>query len=1035
MLVFQKARSGMGHSPYLGQAPAPAGPGPARTLAERNQSSASSYSVSFKVRDSGKAYPGMLAYRPDDPSLYALSARVAPSDMMMLYVVEGPGTGTWKVLSINDFRNNYRVVDEDEGIAIRNLAPATRPVGDLTSLDPAYPLILLSNAAITVADSFPTASDIDPAKLSDYYQTGLSGAAFAILLVNESLDVMGSAYDALRIGKNALNLARSVALEMATYLAKILAELQKGAGNLSEAVQNAGKLADAFMAKVPYWSLLLERASLWVQSTDLNKMTRYVSDMHAFDGMLHLALNAINQKSDELIKGGMTSGELVEAKAYIEKVLKGSVDADLDAQQRVQSYLDRNKMSKKDLERLVLLTDKFFDDNAQDIATLLHGPSSTASPGVSGLLGALFMGAFGQGPKPVLTEQLDIARAGRASVRAGYQSGGVDLSKGRPYIENTLTQLKNLATRSGYDVRAGVRTLGGKIVEQKPEDVITSLQAQRDLLESKKGRASVAELNAIKSQISDIEKALKIAETNSALLDPRAIERFNAAISKLVMLKNRAGANPTPEMLAKLAEGYVSVVLGPEGRELAVDLRDPKNRSEFLSFARDFGDALNLPENGLNTIIYGMVRRSLPGVEFGKGPVTESTAQAIVESLYNEAKTNISALEAKIASIYDPKMPAYISTANEADLMKALKTGTGPFAGSSPVQLAEVRDVVDNYLKTKHLMNALEARAMWPNGVIEEVGKMLNKEFSTVITSDGWKNEAKKLAEDVQSTRSVLRKVMKEYNDLINAGQLPNQELINSMTDAQKKYGDAFDTLKEKVAERKEYAGVYRLLRALEYYNGEVMERSQRARQAATIAKANPDPAATTAANGLVEASNVEVTNAAIVGDNVIRIMTGEQPVEPAKESAEKAAEATKEAEKADTTNALVSSANNDMSLTPIPEGSARPTFEELAPDRPENIVPKSKGTKLWKALLGLGALSVILGAISGAWFALGGSKRKDPKSHDPVVPPPSDADDLLKIGGVVGAIALLIYFLKKKKGDEAEPKPEKKKPVVARRR
>lgn len=1023
----------MGRPPYLGQAPAPAGPGPARSLSERNQSPASSYSVSFKVRDSGKAYPGMLAYRSDDPSLYAISARVAPSDKMMLYVVEGPGTGTWKTVSIDEFRSNYRVVDEDEGIAIRNLAPATRPVGDLSSLDPAYPLMLLSNVAITVADSFPTASDIDPAKLSEYYQTGLSGTAFAILLVNEALDVTGSAYDALRIGKNALNLTRSVALEMAGHLTKIFAELQKGADNLPEAVQNATKLADTFMAKVPYWSLLLERASLWVQSTDLNKMTRYVSDMHAFDGMLHLALNAINQKSDELIKDGMTPAELVEAKAYIERVLKGSVEADLDAQQRVQSYLDRNKMTKKDLERLVLLTDKFFDDNAQDIANVLRGPSGSSS-GVSGL-GELFMGTFGQVPKPVLADQLDIARAGRASVRAGYQSGGVDLSKGRPYIENTLAQLRNLATRMGYDIRAAVRTLGGRVVEQKPEDIITSLQAQKDLLESKKGRASVAELNAIKSQIADIEKALKIAETNSALLDPKAIERFNTAISKLVKLRDKVGTNPSAEMLAKLAEGYVSVVLGPEGRELAIDLRDPKNRTEFLSFARDLGDALNLPENGLNTIVYGMVRRSLPGVEFSKGPVTESAAQAIVEALYNEAKSNIGALEAKIASIYDPKMPSYISTANEADLLKTLKDRTGPFASSTPMQLAEVREVVDNYLKTRRLMNALEARAMWPNGVIDEVGNMLNKEFSTVITSDGWKNEAKKLAVDVQMTRSALRKALKDYKDVTDAGQSPGQTIVNELTNAQVKYDQAFKALKEKVAERKEYAGVYRLLRALEYYNLEVLERAQRAREAVQKAKANPDPATTAAANDLVAASNAEVAAAPIVGDNIVKFMDGTQiAVGPVKESVEKAAEVTKEAEKADTTNALVSSAASDVSLTPIPEGSARPTLEELAPDRPQDLVPKTKGTKL-RNVLGLGALAVILGAIGGAWLAIGGSSKKDPKSHDPVAPPPSDTDDLLKIGGIVGAIALLAYFLKKRNEPVSKPEPEKKKPAVVRRR
>jgi hypothetical protein len=68
--------------------------------------------------------------------------------------------------------------------------------------------------------------------------------------------------------------------------------------------------------------------------------------------------------------------------------------------------------------------------------------------------------------------------------------------------------------------------------------------------------------------------------------------------------------------------------------------------------------------------------------------------------------------------------------------------------------------------------------------------------------------------------------------------------------------------------------------------------------------------------------------------------------------------------------------------------------------------------TALKKTLYGLGA-AVAIAALLGLGAALSGRATPDPKSTDPIVPPPaSNVETALKIGGVVAGGALLLYLL-----------------------
>lgn len=1075
MLYIQRANRGMGYFPYLGQAPAPAGPGPARQLAEQHSLLASSYTLSTRVRDSGKAYPGMVAYQPEDPSLYSISARVPGDGKMMLYVIEGPGVGTWKTISEDDFQKNYMVVGEDEGIALRNLAPANTPVGDTRIVSIVYPITLLSSAVVAVGEAFPIT--FDPAKANDAYKSGLEGALLGILLVTESIDSAGAAYDSLQIGMGALGLIRGVAIEMLKILNQIFGSLSKYPAGGPDVVSKASDLANQFMARGPYWGLLLDRAFLLTQSTNLNEMTRMVEDAKSFDGALQAVLAAIDQKHDELLKQGLTESDLAEAKEYAANALAKSQASETSVKSRIQTYLGRNNnIATGDLSRSALLMDKFLDDNAEDIQDYLKKGSQQS---LGSFLGNFLRGlSAGEAPGRVLPDQLNAVDLARAGLRTGLskmpvEPGGGNIMELRPSILPALGKFLDYSVKVMSDVKKQMADLQSmNLTEKNIPEVVKELQIRVDDLESKLKEAEEGEIPGLTSEYDSARNALRVAQMDSTLLDPKMIRDFMRLNEYLVKAHMNITGRPAPEKLPAILELHAHAFFGPKGRLLITDLSNAQDQWAFARFLYDYERGFNVPANVMNLLAFNAVDRSLPGVESAGGRLSTGEAQKIMAGVAKNVGSIVDGAAGRINEVF-PEHDASTIVSNygsypgsEEQLIAMVEKGEGIFAGLNPDQ----KEALLDYGYALRLENGLSGKAKWPDGIGAELKAIRGKyEFLNIADLLDTKkainsaiNKRKSVTANADALRQNLLQTLPEsrvqtIDRSIRAGKQPD---MSGLAPAQQKMVSDYMTartdamyqleLARKLARdvwRSKYRGLLgktnidRIMSLIEGEDADITRRDATAK--ATLADPNATPAAQAAADNLVQANDAANAANMDVANNIISYAAAPPDAAPetvpSQEETQNAVQIVAEASSAaeDAENAYSGETGSpgnqpypaDATLPPTPAENPGP---EVASS--QGTIAAAAGSKFKKTLAGLAALLAIGSIIGvGSYFlAKPGGKGVDPKPKDPI-PPSTEFEDFLKIAALVGGIALLIYLLKRSKSQKEEGKPKKKKKTIQR--
>jgi hypothetical protein len=1021
----------MGAFPHFGQAsPAPAGPGPARKLAEHHSSPASGYGYSWKVRDPGKTYPGRLVFHPADAALYTVSARKGSAGKISLYGVEGADVGKWKDVGLDAFNSGYRVVDEDEGIAIRNLVPANVPVGDIRTVNILYPTTLLSSAVISIGESFPTSSTIDPVKAAEQQQKMLEGTLFAALLATEAIDVAGAAYDALRIGKNALNLIRDTALQMLVFLDAILKLVSKPAS--LEAVQNATALADRFMAQAPLWGLYLDRAYLWTQSSDLAEMTRIVRDARQVDGVMFAVLNAIDKKRDYLVKQGVSVEAMTEAKAYAESILQNATAKDLNAESRINAYLKRNKISEKSLDRALLAMDKYLDINAKSIKDLFEGKNKE---GGTTSLGDYFIGFLGANVRRVLPKNIELVHAGRVATSVALKTGR-EIPEGlRPHAIDVLGRLLEFSFGPMNSLAATTRAHRETgLKEAEIPKIIAEMNVRRDEaiksleLEKAKTNPDPNEIGKWRAALATIEQSLRVAQMDSALIEPAHVKEYLDLLESNRNISNTFKGATGSETI-KQAFGYiVTGLIGERGKKfIFADLNTPEQRKEFISLVSDIQHVFDITPNMMNMFVYKIVERSLPGLK--ESPRTPEEIKATVETIYGEAQglleTQYGALANSIGAELASGVRAYIKAGEDAaSLIKHLEDPNNP-TRPTPEQVEVIKKFITpigDYMKTRDFIAALEGQLAWPDGVITHMnevlaslkGRMPNDKFRALLGNVRKVEERIKQIEGFGANRNLKDDELTELAD--KRGKLP----------------DLRAELGEQMALRKENAALVMLYRAMNAHNHNIANREKKVEAVKADPTATPEvKAAAVALEAAVAAEKPAAAEAsAALTETELKPTSDPNVLKIVETKIEKEVETGKAAETAETNLdiEIISDTVAARGGTPGgPEGPGTPGAGEYSAgsDRPlpeenpgrervtvERATTTGAPTKLTKTLYGLGA-AVAIAALLGLGAALSGRTTPDPKSTDPIVPPPaSNVETALKIGGVVAGGALLLYLL-----------------------
>jgi hypothetical protein len=984
-------------------------------------------------------------FHPADAALYAVSARKAPAGKISLYGVEGDGAGQWKDVGFDAFNSGYRVVDEDEGIAIRNLVPANVPVGDIRVVNILFPIALLSNAVISVGESFPTPSTIDPNKLAEQRQGMLEGTLSAVVFATEAIDMAGAAYDAIRIGENALTLIRKTALQMLVYLNGILKTISQSAD--LAAVQSAVAIAEAFMAQAPLWGLYLDRAYLWTQSSDLSEMTDTIREARRVDGVMVAILGAVEKQKDFLLKNGISPEQMAEAKAYAETVLRNANAKDLDAQNRVGSYLARVKMSEKGLQRAKFTTGKYLDVNAGKINNLIEGKSSVTNGNAS--LGDYFIGVLGAGRvRRVSPEQLDVSRLMRAVASEGIKSGRVVPDTLAPLAIGVIKRVLEFATGPMNSLAQAAKTAWkAGIKEADISAVVAAIKKVRDdayeELEKEKG-AGIPDQTKIKDlekRFAEAEVPLRIAQMDSTLLEPIHVHRFLAARNAHDAIVKRFDSTYEVETLHKALAEVAGYVFGQKDlKSISVDLETKEQQRALVDLMSDMQTAFGVSENVINTLTHKLVEGSVvftPG-ESARRRSKQEVAE-FLKTVYDTISADREAEFAKLASSLGPDLATSVRSymENERDAESLIKNleASPPDSRMKPEQIEAIKlfaSPIGNFIKTNNFAKALEGELRWPDGILMEINGLITK-LPAIVPSAEVKGILLKLNNAERRLSGLKAKISRRVPNPVATKD--EKEKIDDLNVLIRDLRESYDVA---TGARSDYAAYQTLTRALSRHNEEIDARVNEAARVVADPTAPPDTkaaAAAVVAAAVPEAATVDATRDAL--DKALESPTsdpdlfeiisvkGKAETETGRASEDAAARlAAKQARDAAAASAGGAEPPGGTGDTTYQEGVSRPAPEENpGPARAalERTAVRGIGTGLKKTLVGLGAVAAIA-TLLGLGAALSGRATPDPKSTDPNVPPPaSNVETALKIGGVVAGAALLLYLLFGRK-----PEPEK---------
>lgn len=989
--MYSVRRSGRFHGfPYLGQEPAPpAGPGPARKLAALNAGHVSGRTISMKVRDPGRIYPGRMVFSEADPALYVVSARPAPEGSVFLYVIEGPGLGKWKAVSIPEFMT-YRLVDEDDSVVLRNL-PAVHFPADVSpdELDIAYLTGLLSNAGITIGESFPVPAAADPANAAKYYEDGRNGVLLAMVLANEAIDNAGASYDALLIGKNAYNLVRTVGTEMLRALVKIHDALDRYQSEGYPALEKAAALAHDFMSKVPLWGLYLDRALLWTQITDIVEMTEFREAARAIEGEALHVLSAIEQKPQALLTQGLTPEDLASAKSYATALVQSGLEKDARMEQGVRNYLARTEIAHDDLEVLNNLFTQFLENNADEIRKEVEG---VIEPDNGTPLGFLFLGATAPAkPRRVQKRTLDAISILKNSIGSAVKQLGV--RKGLPPIPEIaktirprLADLRKFATEDVALVSKEYQTLkGAGKRERNIHNVVRALASEAKRI----GEAITKNPKdaALKARHMEVQEALRIAQSDASLANPTVLQHYQMVDDVVQKALAELDAATTAEALEKSVSTVLSTIADPKNRVFLRNLNNPKARYNLVDIATDISWGLGLDQAGLRSLIEGIVDGFLPrGMKPGAkaDPVAR---ERVMTAIRQEVKKRIADLEAisnnKLGIELTNQLKTISSGPERAVAKEKVKGVSEQIPATLPEKVMELSPeaqdrirqnltMTEDLVKLYDLLSALENESLAPRPIstkamaevaaeVKATGKITKKQIQKAKAAVVAKTPAVARRKKKAASAKAEARITEESSaarDLSNAAAEEEKSVVELMAELEKK--------------EKELAG-----------KGDDV-----------VAPADP--------------------NLVIKLDEVVT--------------------ADKKATAAETKNAFVRGlARFGRWLTGAP--STRPkAAENQGRDRAQGakLVNEAKEgmlTRGFRAFRRIGSL-LGLGAISYAVFGGGHTEEddggtKDPKASDPIPPPHSELEEYLKYGVIAAAGAGLLYFMLSKKKDTA---PAKKK-------
>jgi hypothetical protein len=969
-------------------------------------------------------------FRPDSSALFAVSARKGPEGSILLYEVEGPGAGKWteKGVELNTFRNQYHVVDEDEGIAIRNLVPANVPVGDIRLVNVTYPIALLSSAVIAVADSFPTASEVDPVKLVEQQQKMLDGTLLGIILTTEAIDIAGATYDAIRIGKNALNLIRETAIQMLIYLDGIRKLISQSTDLAS--VRKATAFANAFMAQAPLWGLYLNRVYLWTQLSDLTEMTGILRDARQFDGAMAVVLRAIDGKRDFLLNQGISPEAMSEAKAYAETVLRNANAKGLDTENEINAYRAQTGTSARKLERAVFEVGKQIDFNTARIKEWSDGKSVKASG--NGALGDYFIGVFGQlgQLRRALPEPVDAVRVARAAMSPEARKNPSVPGALRAKVPGLFDAIVALAYGGMTEFSRSLESLKKKKVTVASQmDAIAGINQriaaqEKKIREFKEQGLDAQKLEVATNELLKMERALRVAQANSAYHEENHIENYLSLqqLHQGIGDKLRAKGHDVADEAARVL--VVHLLNDVNKNYVYLELDTPVNRANFFRLMLDFQQAFSIPHNLMNLIVHKLVSRTIPSKPgVAVLPQSKEKTQETLGLLYEESKALLEAEYQKLSQVFSPDIvkTIYVAMTSHGRLLEEMRSEInsakpqGVFASMNREQIQFLKEFLSpdgNPVRMRQLIEGLEGNLKWPEGVM------------TAISTE-WKSFVKEPAEKLREHAKVIKGFKAR---LLNLQKDPPADplAIPSLEESIKKEEAV---LKENLDKYRESGAVARILSALERHNEEVDLR----RKAAKEALENPSsPEVKAAAEKLSAASKNENPEALKAG--VSPTQEEQPPGAPTPEEIIKVeSAATKEAEilAADLEILTTADSVTEAAAGSDPPGGPGTPGGIIYPEPPRNpdrvgptnnVVPervsneaagiKGAGTGIKKTLVGLGA-AVAIAALLGLGAALSGRATPDPKSTDPIVPPPvSNVETALKIGGVVVGGALLLYLL-----------------------
>jgi hypothetical protein len=1007
-------------------------------------------------------------FHPADAALYAVSARKGSAGKISLYGVEGDGAGQWKDVGFDAFNSGYRLVDEDEGIAIRNLVPANVPVGDIRVVNVLYPITLLSSAVFSIGESVPTPSTIDPNKLAEQRQGMLEGVLSAIIFVTEAIDVAGVAYDAIRIGKNTLNMIRETALHMLVYLNGILKTISQSTD--LAAIKKAAAIAESFMTQAPLWGLYLDRAYLWTQSSDLAEMTRVVQEARQVDGTMYLVLGAIEKKRDFLLKNGISPEQMAEAKAYAETVLRNAKDA----QGGVDAYLTRTKTSEKSLQRAKFAMDKYLDINADKIKALMEENGTVGDAA----LGDYFIGVLGQrGPQRALPEHVEIVRLMRAVTSNALKSGRTMTSEIRPLAIEVILRLLNLANGNMNSLALATRAVWATgVKETNIKHVLKGIRSSiaeifEKLNEEKsKPNPDPKEIARLEITLVESEKALRIAQMDSSLLELNHVNDFikgfelNKAIRDIpdeaVPADWALGPSRNKDPLYMIFNRAINTVFGGNAQKsILVELDTPEQRAEFISIMRDMQAAFDLSPNATNVLVHKLVDGTIvpsgdPAGKKGRSVRRRSAeeVQELIKTIYDESNAMLEAEYANLVRMIDAETAAGLRSyaRGDKDVSELIKevdnpsTPESPFARMTSEQREAIKKLVSpsgDFVRTYRFVKELQGELEWPEGVVNEISKLIHAlpamdlVGDTIATSGSAGSGAGakvNLSPSYVETYKNFRAAKKELAAL-------NKKILDEKRKPTKGEADEIGTLNEAInvlkgeidteAAAREDASMYRRLQtALLQHNEDIARRKEKAANIASDTTAFPE---LKAAGKDLETATAAEENAAVAVDTAVTNLaaTPGAPVTPAVEAVVAATVTTEAAavaaeHRVDATVVARAVAAREGAPGGPGEGTGGDHYTNASttPTAGENTGRESVAsaratavgskTALKKTLYGLGA-AVAIAALLGLGAALSGRATPDPKSTDPIVPPPvSNVEKALKIGGAVAGGALLLYLL-----------------------